>query len=921
MRVIFLLFLIVWQFLNCFGQDFQQGKLVFKIADSHSSSIQGLKIKDQKLNDFISEYGNYIRSFPNHEVKILDKFKNGKVALGTWFYLDFDAKINPEKLSRQLLKNNAIAKAEPLFLNELCYTPNDSLNAQQYYLNAISAFQAWDINKGDTSIVIAIVDTGSDTDHVELNPQFALNHSDPINGLDDDNDGFTDNFYGWDVANNDNNVNFDLRGHGTNVAGLASAATDNRSGISGVGFNSRILTVKIDNKNTAQLTHAYEGIVYAADHGAFIINNSWGSYQYSSFAQDIVNYAAVNKGCLLIGGSGNDTRQDKFYPAAYNRVIAAGATIEGDTVKDESNFGCWLDLFAPGDNMITTNAAGQYGSAGGTSMSAPVIAGCAALVKSHYPNYSAEQIIEQLKATADNVESLSPAQYKGKMGAGRVNVFRALNESHPGIVVKNILIKDGNDSSFQSRDTLRISGLFKNILSTANNVNVELIERSNVVRLLDSTTSFNSIASQDSVNNDLDPFTLVINDGISFNEEITLELKISSANYQKSHFVYLNANKDFITVEENNIRISIASDGSIGYSGSQNQLGEGIHYKGEKDLLYEGSFMIGNSAAFLIDQFRGTNGKLSDFSIQNLVHYISPKDANVELKASFTDSGINNPSFLEIEQHNLIFRSAPAENSILFVYKVKNTSSSTINNLHAGIILDWDLIDFNKNKVISDTGRRMGISYPSDSSLYAGIKVLSDSIPFTHYGIDNVSGGEGGIDPSDGLDKMEKYIAISQTRLTAGNSSQVGNDILDAISIGPLNLAKDSSRFLAFSISFADSLNQLREENDSVQKLYNNLSIGLLERAFESKKEDQMILFPNPNNGEFNTKLNLNEPEEVEFNIYNNSGQLVLKKHLLLEKGNNEISFDLEGPKNAWYFLEAKGRDWSKGALFIVSSK
>ena len=128
---------------------------------------------------------------------------------------------------------------------------------------------------------------------------YAYNYNDPVNGIDDDNDGYIDNFLGWDVADNDNDAGFGSSGHGINVGGLISAATDNVTGLSGAGFKTKLMPVKIDQSSTGQLTAAYKGIVYAADHGAFIINNSWGGTVYRQYEQEIINYAAVNRGCLL----------------------------------------------------------------------------------------------------------------------------------------------------------------------------------------------------------------------------------------------------------------------------------------------------------------------------------------------------------------------------------------------------------------------------------------------------------------------------------------------------------------------------------------------------------------------------------------------------------------------------------------------
>ena len=313
MRILIVVLVLLSSFTSL-AQEYVSGKVLFKIKAEYREKCNKSSVDIRAIQELVQSFGSLEKSFPTHTFqKQKDIYNRDFVDLSTMYELSFSADISPYNIIRLLKKIDAIDYAEPRFIDQLCYDPNDSMNANQYYLDAIHAYEAWDLSKSDSSVVIAIVDTGSDTDHVDLKGNFAYNLQDPINGIDDDNDGYIDNYYGWNVANNNNNVNFNLIGHGTNVAGIASASTDNLHGISGCGFNSRILTVRIDDQNTGSLTNTYEGIVYAADHGAFIINNSWGSYSYSQFNEDIVNYAAINKGCLLIGGAGNDAKEDRFY--------------------------------------------------------------------------------------------------------------------------------------------------------------------------------------------------------------------------------------------------------------------------------------------------------------------------------------------------------------------------------------------------------------------------------------------------------------------------------------------------------------------------------------------------------------------------------------------------------------------------------
>ncbi len=198
------------------------------------------------------------------------------------------------------------------------------MSGLQDYLKPVRAYEAWDIEKSDTAIVIGIVDTGVKFDHEDLD-NVAYNYADPVNGIDDDNDGYIDNFRGWDVANDDNDPTADSDGHGTQVTGVSSAKTDNGAGMASSGFNSRFLPVKISETPTRYLINEYEGIIYAADHGCKIINLSWGVIEgYSAFAQDVINYAVLEKDAVVVAAGGNKDGEYNYYPASYDHVPSVG---------------------------------------------------------------------------------------------------------------------------------------------------------------------------------------------------------------------------------------------------------------------------------------------------------------------------------------------------------------------------------------------------------------------------------------------------------------------------------------------------------------------------------------------------------------------------------------------------------------------
>jgi subtilisin family serine protease len=209
-------------------------------------------------------------------------------------------------------------------------------NNYQAYLEQVKAPEAWDIPIGSVSpVIIGIVDSGSQLNHSDLAANITHDYADPINGVDDDHDGYIDNLNGWDFvgahlnnpqADNDPNVVNASNAHGVHVSGLAAAETNNGVGIASIANNyAQILIIKAgaDDDSRAILA-GYEGIKYAVDHGAKVISCSWGGGAGSSFGQDIINYA-INSDCLVVAAAGNENIGQPDYPSAYPGVFSVAS--------------------------------------------------------------------------------------------------------------------------------------------------------------------------------------------------------------------------------------------------------------------------------------------------------------------------------------------------------------------------------------------------------------------------------------------------------------------------------------------------------------------------------------------------------------------------------------------------------------------
>jgi subtilisin family serine protease/photosystem II stability/assembly factor-like uncharacterized protein len=364
------------------------------------------------------------------------------------YEVKYSSSVDPYDICEQLSKNPEVEYAVPVFIRQLYdHTPNDPQFNSQPYLNRLQAKKAWDITKGSKDVIIAIVDSGVDIDHEDLNANIWVNTKEiPGDGIDNDNNGFIDDVNGWDFVGNvsysqaamgqynpDNNPRPGSN-HGTHVAGLAAAIGDNNIGIAGIGFNCTIMPLKhgTDQSNSRGVFRGYEGIAYAAKMGADIINCSWGGPGYSPAEQEIIDIATA-LGSVIIVASGNDGNNldDVYqYPAAYNNVLTVGATNNSDQWVNFSNYGMKVGVYAPGSNVISTVPGNKYQAQSGTSMSSPIVAGIAALVKSVNKDWTPAQIMHHIRSTSDKtitqVEDQKPLFY------GRVNAYKAVTKGIGG---------------------------------------------------------------------------------------------------------------------------------------------------------------------------------------------------------------------------------------------------------------------------------------------------------------------------------------------------------------------------------------------------------------------------------------------------------------------------------------------------------
>lgn len=372
-------------------------------------------------------------------------------------------------------------------------TPDDELLASVHPLGQVKAFQAWDLQTGDTSVVVAVVDTGVDWDHEDLVSSVYINQGEygpdgkggekQSNGVDDDANGFIDDFRGWDFisssftdsppapgedASVEDNNPMDFNGHGTHVAGISAGMTNNGIGIASLSWGVKVLPCRIGYHTTSGdgIGNSYNmgrAFIYAADMGADVINLSFGNS--GQFITDASLYA-TRKGTLVVSSAGNANDEFASEMELKPWVLTVAAVNRNDLKTYYSTYGTWVKISAPGGEQLTASSNGflstvvypstlysgkKYEYFQGTSMASPFVASLAALIKSQNPEISVIDLFERIRQTSDDIYALNPT-YAGKLGAGRINALRALTETglspaKPSLRLESVLVEDGGNEN------------------------------------------------------------------------------------------------------------------------------------------------------------------------------------------------------------------------------------------------------------------------------------------------------------------------------------------------------------------------------------------------------------------------------------------------------------------------------------------
>lgn len=927
--------------------DYLPNTVIFKLKEKNRSSARLNEIDNASMSIALNELGVFgVKKVFADAVKPVSDFSSDgeKMSdLSLIYICKFNSQVSLEEAVNRIYNTGEVEYAQPKYIQHVSFTPNDPSLGSQYYLNKIQAPAAWDIQQGDSNVVIGIVDSGTDWDHPDLSANIKINYADPINGVDDDLDGYIDNYRGWDlagadytnvVADNNPMIMGNNNAHGSHVSGDASAVTNNGTGVAGAGFKCKIMGIKCaaDNDTRGQgglglIITGYEGIKYGADAGCDIVNCSWGGGGGGPFEQDIITYATINKNTLVVCAAGNNGSSETFYPAAYKHVINIASTTSSDSKSGFSNYGNNIDACAPGSGIYSTVYNNSYAVYDGTSMASPIAAGVCGIVKSHFPDYTAQQVGEKVRVTSDNIDGINPS-YAGKLGKGRVNMLRALTVNSPSVRLLSYIVSDGNNNVPQPNDTIRITGDFKNYLDATNNVSAEITSTSAAVTVMNGSSTLGAIGTLGNTTNASSPFVVLINGNAAANTKVDFKISYSDGSYSDFEYFTVVVNPSYFNMNANKIETTINSRGNFGYNDySTNNQGVGFKYNNQTSILFEGGLICATSDLKVSDCVRGSDQAVQSADFTNLIPFqitqpgaLSNQDGN----ALYNDNGAGISKIgIEINFSSYEFTDASDEDYVIMKYRIKNTTGSEITNFYAGLFGDWDVgTGGASNKADWDASNHLGYVWRNDNNpgTYAGVALLSASNS-NYWAIDNeqnISGNPWNI--YDGFTNAEKYQALSSGvgRQQAGGSA--GRDVSNVIGSGPYSIPQNGEIVIAFAILAGDNLADLQANSIAARNKYDTV-LGITN--FNSQIPDEYSLsqnYPNPFNPSTSIKFSLKQSGFTSLKIYNMLGKEVSKLvNANLQAGSYEYNWDASAFTSGVYFykLESKGFAETKRMLLV----
>lgn len=819
----------------------QPGLVMLKLtsAEFHLDKPPSATLKSQ-----LQQFGaTWKQLFPNQKPAPGAKSRSGLplVDISLMYEITLANDAQKQELIKLLNQLPEVAYAEPKSYYPPLFQPNDphadSLRrGQATFLKRLKAYQAWQVYQGDTSISIGVLDTGCKWDHEDFETNIQYNYNDPINGTDDDANGYTDDYRGWDMSSNDNNPMPEFLsvagGHGNEVSGMAAAATNNAKGVASLGFKCRLLPVKVYNFNGSQFSNftGFEGIVYAADRGCKVINLSWGGARNGlQFEQDIIAYAAINKDVVVVAAAGNTPQELNFMPASYKYVLSVAAIDSFDRRSTAGTFSRAIDLTAPGVNVWGLDYRGGYFfTQSGSSIASPIAASAAALSRGRWPDLNALQISEFMKVNGDIIDSV-PANraFAGKLGKGRINALKLMQgQNKTSIRLENVVVRSQNGFQFLPGDTVSVWPEFLNYLDPVDSMTVQFSIENETYPLLWQTNRYGAMGSMETAQTTI-PFRFVIPANVPVNRFINLVFSVSAPSFNDKEYHRMVINSEWLDIDTNRVRLTATSNGRFGFLNDAQTIGSGIQLNG-KQMSSAGGWMIGYSPRKLSNSVFGINVSNNHFKPLQGLRYRPYPGLHQHAVGHFNDSLAGDSSLGLHVKHSHFALNHDSLNGVVFnQLELQNRSGQIWDSLCIGLYTDFEVRNFRRNKAAYDSVLRLGYSYSAtEPAAFAGMVLLTNQEP-GFFAIDAIqSTANGNINLFDGFSKTEKWRSISNglARKEAGTTTPEGNNVVQVQSAKLRGFIAGEKRKVAFAYVLGDSLEAIKKQARAAQHFYRQLN-------------------------------------------------------------------------------------------------
>lgn len=620
------------------------------------------------------------------------------------YIVRYDTDEEPERIAQRLSECGLVDVAEPLTVARTTGIPNDPDVGRQPMLRTIRAYDAWDVEPGDSTVLIGISDSGVFTEHEDLVASVYTNHREiPGNGIDDDNNGYVDDYRGYNFCTEiDSTRPGDPRNykdtHGTGVAGICAATVDNGIGIAGVTKGNRIVPLKTMPEGSGAILFGYESILYCALNNIHVVNCSWGGFSYSCIDESIVAYA-IARGTAVVAAAGNHGTPAAFYPAAYDGVLGVGVTDESDRVVPMTARGPHVDIMAPGQYTWTTNKDGGYGGFCCTSGAAPIVSAAVAMVRSRYKELDALQACAVVRESAVSIDSVNGEL--AQLLPGRLDLLRAVTAPIDSMaslrLVNDTTIKpfrnDVEDSLPRSAmwsvgDAVIIVAQFVADMASITSLSADVTEagpQPAAIRTTQQTIQLPSIQSGDTSALFVVPVIIEREtDTTAFIQVDVRAITEYGTTYTKRFYVGVTPSTTWLTVRNDVVVIGVGDRMRTGYADISRALGPGVRYRASCGLLYEGGFMVSEGGR-VVSAVRG------DRTIDN---HFRPRtvfgETSVYRAISTDDDAPDSLRIgLTIDRHII----PPERGQAILTdhVAITNTSGRDLTDVVVGWFYDWDI--------------------------------------------------------------------------------------------------------------------------------------------------------------------------------------------------------------------------------------